>query len=205
MQYPATPKTLIERLRDGDEIPWNDFYATYAPIVRSLGSLKGLTPVECDELVQAVMLRFFKHSETFVFNPEIARFRTYFGRIVQWGIIDIFRSRRTGAPAEPEFPFMPEGQPPPDKILDEALLAEWHRMLLDEALAELRGRVELTTYSAFELYGLQHRNAEDVARMLDMSVAKVYLAKSRCLAILNEIFKRIAKDDPELGDLLSEN
>jgi RNA polymerase sigma factor (sigma-70 family) len=205
MQYPITPKTLIERLRDGDEIPWNEFYSTYAPIVRSLGSLKGLSFVECDELVQEVMLRFFKHSETFVFNPEIARFRTYFGRIVQWSIIDIFRRRQAGAPTETECPFQPEELPPPDKILDEALLAEWHRMLLNEALAELRGRVELQTYSAFELHGLQHRNPAEVAQMLKMNPARVYLAKSRCLNILREIFKRIGKDDPELGRLLNEN
>ena len=93
MKYPTTIKTLIDKLRDGDSLSWEEFYDRYNGIIRDLGNAKGLTLDECDDLVQEVMLRFFHTSKTFQFEPDIARFRTYFGRIVEGKIIDILRKR----------------------------------------------------------------------------------------------------------------
>ena len=93
MRYPTTSKTLLDKLQSGDAVSWTEFFDRYRGIIVSLGNLKGLTPEECDDLVQEVMLCFFKNSKTFVFNPQIARFRTYFGRIIQARIFDLLRRR----------------------------------------------------------------------------------------------------------------
>ena len=64
---------------------------------------------------------------------------------------------------------------------------EWHRHLLNMALIELKGRVQAETYVAFEMYALQNRPVQDVAEFLNISIASVYTAKSRCIAALKEI------------------
>ena len=93
LKYPETSKTLLEKMTGGDEVSWEEFIARYSEIIISLGRLKGLTDTECDDLLQEVMFRFFQNSKTFVFDPGIARFRTYFGRIIHGKIIDILRKR----------------------------------------------------------------------------------------------------------------
>ena len=68
LKYPTTKKTLIDRLQDGDDISWNEFYEQYNSIIVDIGRAKGLTEDECNDLVQEVMLRFFKNSTTLTFT-----------------------------------------------------------------------------------------------------------------------------------------
>ena len=64
---------------------------------------------------------------------------------------------------------------------------EWQKHVLTMAMAELRGRVLPETYLAFEMYALHERPVKEVADFLNISVASVYTAKSRCIAALKEI------------------
>ena len=62
----TTKKSLLEAIRRGDEISWHEFYETYRPLIVVRGRDCKLNSAEIDELVQAVMLRFFDRSRTFV-------------------------------------------------------------------------------------------------------------------------------------------
>ena len=198
MRYPTTSKTLLDKLQSGDAVSWTEFFDRYRGIIVSLGNLKGLTPEECDDLVQEVMLCFFKNSKTFVFNPQIARFRTYFGRIIQARIFDLlrrrYRSNRLVSESESD------GKEPatPDFLLNEALLCEWRKLLLEDALALLRERVAPETYLAFDLHMRQALPVEEVARTLSVNRQFVYTAKTRCLKILKQIVADWNRQDPEL-------
>ena len=59
------------------------------------------------------------------------------------------------------------------------------------ALAELKGRVQPETYVAFEMYAIQGRPVQDVAKFLNLSVSSVYTAKSRCISTLKEIIENL--------------
>ncbi len=59
------------------------------------------------------------------------------------------------------------------------------------ALTELKGHVQPETYVAFEMYALQERPVQEVANFLNLSVASVYTAKSRCIAALKEIISKL--------------
>ena len=37
MNYPTTQSSLLERVQQGDEISWNEFYFRYAPVIRAAG------------------------------------------------------------------------------------------------------------------------------------------------------------------------
>ena len=59
------------------------------------------------------------------------------------------------------------------------------------ALAELKGRVQPETYVAFEMYAIQGRPVQDVAKFLNLSISSVYTAKSRCISTLKEIIENL--------------
>ena len=198
MRYPSTSKTLRDKLQSCDAVSWTEFFDRYRGIIISLGNLKGLTPEECDDLVQEVMLCFFKNSKTFVFNPQIARFRTYFGRIIQARIFDLlrrrYRSNRQVSESESD------GKEPetPDFLLNEALLCEWRKLLQEDAFALLRERVAPETYLAFDLHMRQSLPVEEVVRTLSVNRQFVYTAKTRCLKILKQTIADWNRQDPEL-------
>ena len=191
LKYPTTSKTLLDRIAAGDEISWDEFYERYGGIVRALAHLKGLNDAEADDICQQVMLQFFKQSKTFRFEPGIARFRTYFGRIVRAKIADHYRAKKED----------PAGIPEPDPVedpTDELFLNEWRKMVLKEAESELKTRVAPETFQAYELYAVQNRPVEKVAAYLDCSVNQVYQAKKRCFAMMREILLKMNEQDPEL-------
>lgn len=199
LKYPETSKTLLEKMTGGDEVSWEEFFARYSEIIISLGRLKGLTDTECDDLLQEVMFRFFQNSKTFVFDPGIARFRTYFGRIIQARIFDLLRrryqsNRLASGMVEPDGSELET----PDFLLNEALLCEWRKLLLEDALALLRERVAPETYLAFDLHMRQSLPVEEVMRTLSVNRQFVYTAKTRCLKTLKQIIADWNRQDPEL-------
>ena len=191
LKYPTTSKTLLDRIAAGDEISWDEFYTRYCGIVRNLAMFNGLDAAEADDICQQVMLQFFKQCKTFKFDPDIARFRTYFGKIIQSKIADYYRGPKEDPTDEIEV--ADEKSP-----TDELFLTEWRKMILKEAERELKNRVAPETFQAYELYAVQNRPVEKVAAYLDCSVNQVYQAKKRCFAMMREILLKMNEQDPEL-------
>ena len=191
LKYPTTSKTLLDKIASGDEISWNDFYEKYSPIVKALAKFKGLDAAAADDVCQQVMLQFFKQSKTFKFDPDIARFRTYFGRIVRGKIIDYYRKKHETPVEELEAISV-------DAETDHIFMDEWRKLVLQEAQAELKSRVAPETYQAYELFAVQGRPAKKVAEYLDCTPNQVYQAKKRCFKMMKEILLKMNDTDPEL-------
>ena len=136
-------------------------------------------------------MHFFKQSKTFKFDPGIAKFRTYLGRIVSWKIIDYYRKKREKLSGELD-------AVPVDAELDKIYMAEWHKVIIAEAEDELRKRVSLDTFQAYQLYAVQGRPVEKVAAFLECSTNQVYQAKKRCFAMMREILLKMNEADPDL-------
>ena len=194
LKYPTTSKTLLDKIASGDEISWDEFYLKYAPIVKALAQFKGLNAADADDVCQQVMMQFFKQSKTFKFDPDIARFRTYFGRIVNAKIINYFRRKENKEilvdDVMPDIPVDPE--------IDAIYMSEWRKTLLIEAQQKLKERVAPETYQAYELYAIQNRPVKKVAEYLDCSENQVYQAKKRCFAMMREILLAMNEQDSEL-------
>ena len=206
MRFPTTSRTLIDRLADGGEEPWREFFDRYRAVIRDLGSFRGLSDSECDDLVQEVMKRFLTRSRTLHYDPAIARFRTIFGRIVSDIIIDIKRRRPGEKPLDDEVlrQLPDESAPPPDRLLDEALLIRWREIVKSEILIQLRGAMTPLNYAIFETHVLQHVPVAETARRLGVNAARVYLVKSRALRKLREFVRAAVDNDPEL-ELLADD
>ena len=191
MNYPSTHQSLLERVQNGDEVSWNEFYYLYAPVIRVAGKRYGFNDSECSDLVQMVMLKFFGSGKVYVYRQGKVKFRTWFTRVIRSCAIDSIRnSARQKA-------FQAEALEQTDPF-GELFLTEWRNVVFEEAKDELRRRVDTGTYQAFEMYGLQNRNAEQVAETLGMTVNQLYVAKNRCMTILRKIVKRLNEIDPEV-------
>ena len=197
MPYPTTKTTLLNRL-DRDEAAWTEFFDRYRDEIVDLGRFKGLSDDECADLVQNVMIRFFHKVENgFKYDPTLARFRTFFSRLVKGCVYDLLRQRgKRDVPLDGVA--VEDDGDRPDELLDMAIMEKWRYILREEALLELAQRVDEKTFQAFELYALECNPPRDTAKLLGLSVGSVYVAKSRCLKILREIVQRLNAEDPEL-------
>ena len=191
MDYPSTHKSLLAKIHNGDEVAWGEFYRRYAPIIRYVGSLYRFNDAECDDLVQNVMLKFFDAEKKFVWDDRRARFRTWFAAVIRSQAVEYIRANSR---ARRELPVVYDEC---DPFADE-FLAEWRKVMLDEALDALRLRVDPLTYQAFELYSLQHRDAAEVAEALGVDRGRLYVAKSRCMKMLKSIVAEYERIDGEL-------
>jgi len=197
----TTRKSLLAKVKAGDEVSWAEFYAAYKPLILLCGQDCMLTDAETDELVLQVMAEVFQKdivgkydpdnipdNIVFKYDPAKGRFRHYLRRIIRNQAIKIYRKRDNFVSIDDE------------SVLPEAISVdtweqnwneEWQKHVLTMALAELRGRVEAETYLAFEMYALHERPVKEVADFLNISIASVYTAKSRCIATLKEIISTL--------------
>ena len=196
LKYPTTSKTLLDKIVSGDEISWDEFYQKYSPIVKAIAQFKGLDANAADDVCQQVMLQFFKQSKTFKFDPDIARFRTYFGRIVNSKICSYFRNAQDLPTEDLEWI-------PVDTETENLFMDEWRKVILQEAEQQLKQRVAPETFQAYELYAVQNRPVKKVAEYLDCTENQVYQAKKRCFAMMREILLEMNEADPDLQMELS--
>ncbi|MBE6375787.1 MAG: sigma-70 family RNA polymerase sigma factor [Lentisphaerae bacterium] len=195
IKYPTTSKTLLEKITSGDEISWDEFYRKYAKVIKAVARYKGIE-YDADDICQQVMMHFFKQSRTFKFDPGIARFRTYLGRIVSWKIADYYRKKRETSSEELEVI-------PVDSETEKLYMDEWRKVVISEAEEELKKRVSPGTFQAYQLYAVQGRPVEKVAAFLECSTNQVYQAKKRCFAMMREILLKMNEADPDLQMELS--
>lgn len=197
----TTRKSLLAKVRAGDEVSWAEFYAAYKPLILLCGQDCMLTSDENDELVQQVMSEVFKKDivgrydpdhipddVVFHYDPSHGRFRHYLRKIIRNQALKIYQKRKAYIELDNPAQQIPE---PAVDTWDNLWNEEWKRHVLAMALTELKGHVQPETYVAFEMYALQERPVQEVAKFLNLSVASVYTAKSRCIAALKEIIQKL--------------
>ena len=197
----TTRKSLLAKVRAGDEVSWAEFYAAYKPLILLCGQDCLLTPDENDELVQQVMSEIFQKDIVgkydpdhipddivFHYDPSHGRFRHFLRKIIRNQALKLLQKRKGFI--EIDNPKQQVTEPVID-FWDELWDEEWKRHVLAMALSELKGHVQPETYMAFEMYALQERPVQEVANFLNLSIASVYTAKSRCVAALKEIISKL--------------
>lgn len=193
----TTRKSLIERVLDGDEESWETFYASYSRLICAIGDRSGLSPDDCQDLIQDVMRTIFNNRDRFRYDANAGKFRSYLIGIVKHKVGDFYRSRDNhllDADLEKEEVSV-ESSNKLDAVCDE----EWKGYLFNVALLELRQRVEPGTFDAFQMYVLQELDPKVVARALSISESSVYVYKNRCVKHLRAIVGRYRQLDPEFG------
>ena len=195
----VTRKSLLEKVHNGDEVSWQDFYTTYKPLILLCGGDCGLTPDEQEELVQKVMCEIFQkdiigkfdpdyapEDASFAYDPAKGRFRHYLRKIIRNHAIKIYHQRVKGVSIDDE-KFPVHILDSTDEQWENAWEEEWQKHILHQAMIELKNHVKSNTFAAFEMYAIQGRDAGEVAEFLNLSIGNVYVAKNHCIAKLKKI------------------
>lgn len=177
----TTRSSFLQRIKDGSEEAWHDFYRRYAGMIRNIGRKRRLTDEECDELLNEVMVIFWKKLEAFTYDRQRGKFRSYLGRIADYAALKLVRRGRKAAESMYAMP-----TEYPDDI-DLQSMAEWRDFLLENALADLKASVDTEVYQAFYMSVIQHRSVPEVAAITRKTPNNIYVIRSRCLKKLKAI------------------
>ena len=196
-----TRRSLLSRLkRCDDQMAWQTFFDTYWKLLYSVALKAGLTEAEAQDAVQETVIKVSKHIGQFRYDRAKCSFKTWLMLIARQRIAVQFAKRQKfGVPASasPAAPLdqrrlkpglRPEAEdtatleriPDPAGIDLEAVWdEEWKKHLLAAATERVKHQVKPEHYQMFHLYVLQHWPPREVARVLRVNVAQVYLAKHR--------------------------
>jgi RNA polymerase sigma factor (sigma-70 family) len=183
-----TSATLLQRVRNwGDDASWRQFFEIYSRFINSLAIRAGLTATEADEVTQATLIAVADRIRTFQYNRESGSFKAWLAQQAHWKIQDQLRRRqreqRTCLQRDIHGAESPTATMNllPDERCDYAALSdrEWHEAVLNTAIARVKARVSPKQYQMFDLYVMKQWPLRRISRALGVSVAQVYVVKSR--------------------------
>lgn len=184
----TTRISMLSAIKRGDELRWEDFYKTYKSLIYFVGRDLGLNDTEKEDLVQDVMSYFFKKSETFIYDREKGKFRSYFKRIIKNKAIDIIRGRKNGTISAQTVQDIIENIP---AKLDMNWDAQWKKHIFKEAVKEVQNQVTPQVFKVFSLVALKKMSVEDVSVSLGISKNAVYVYKNGAVSKLRSIVKEL--------------
>src|SRR4051794_25151284 len=185
---PPTRASLLVRLRDArDEEAWRQFVDLYAPLVYAYARKQGLQDADAADLSQEVLRAVAGGVGRLEYDPGRGAFRNWLFTVVRrklatWRQAQGGRAQGSGDTGTHR---LLEQCPAPDGAEAE-WEAEWERRLFGWACERVRRDVTDSTWQAFWRTAVDGRPGKEVAADLGMSVAAVYLARSRVLARLQE-------------------
>jgi RNA polymerase sigma factor (sigma-70 family) len=185
----TTRSSLLERLRDGGSVPWQEFAAAYGPLIAWAAGRTGLSGPEVEDCVQEVLLELFEGRRDFVYDRSRGRFRDYLYTVTVRKALKVMRRRRR---QEVQVETMPE--PADEDPGDAAWEEQWRQHVFRQALARVRGQVEPKTFQAFEMYELQGLPVREVAAFLEVSESAVYVYKKRVVDRLKAAVRELSTE-----------
>ncbi len=197
----ATRASLLMRLRDArDAAAWAEFVDLYAPLIHRFCRKQGLQDADAADLTQAALTQVFRAAGQFEYDPQRGSFRGWLFTMVRNRIRDFHiqqRRRIAHAGAAAGGPGL-DDIPGPDGAADAQWEHEYRLQLFAAAARTVRRDVTAPTWRAFELTAVEGRPAAEAATELGLSVAAVYLARSRVMArIKHEV--ALLQEEPTQG------
>lgn len=196
----STRVSLLRRVCDSeDDESWQEFFDLYWKLIYTLGQRAGLTECEAEEVVQATMISIARKIRQFRPGSQNGSFRRWICRQAQWKIADQLRQRfreqkhrhfsarpntdtRTGTIARI-----------PDQRNDLAHFVQddWDRAVAEVVLARVKRAVKPKHFQIYDLHIVKKWPIREVARLLQVNVAQVYLTKSRISRLLRQKTKEV--------------
>lgn len=198
MGEPGTVDTwpsLLARLRDADDRQsWRCFFARYWRLIYSFARRCGLPPSDAEDVVQEVVTEVFKAMPRFRYDPQKGRFRAFLLTITQHKVTDHFRgtARHPAVSLEPGDQTQELTRPlrPSDPQAEAAWQRDWDYNAFQLCLDQVAQEVDPKTFQAFQLYALEGWKAADTAQFLGLSLASVYVSKTRVIQRLRACVQR---------------
>jgi RNA polymerase sigma factor (sigma-70 family) len=192
---PPTRASLLVRLRDPrDEAAWTQFLDLYGPLIYGFARKQGLQDADASDLSQEVLGDVAGAVGRLEYDPCRGAFRNWLFTIVRRKL-SAWRSsqaRRLGGSGDTETHRLLEQCPAAEEEEAEAKWeTEWQQRLFAWACAQAQQHVTEATWHAFWRTAVEGQPCKQVAADLGLTVAAVYLARSRVLARLQELIQSV--------------
>jgi RNA polymerase sigma factor (sigma-70 family) len=185
---PTTRPSLLVRIRDaGDKGAWREFVQLYAPVVYAYARKRGLQDADAADLAQDVLRAVSAAAGRLDYDPRRGSFRGWLFTVAHRKLYDLRARQRRAGQGSGDSAVQKWLEERPAREADEALWdQEYERGLFTWAAERVRGSVQGSTWEAFWQTAVEGKGGQEVADALGMTVAAVYLAKSRVMARLRE-------------------
>lgn len=183
-----TRQSLLQRAQTGETGAWNDLEDLYRPLILGWLNRQGVPASDREDLSQEVLLTVVKHLPTFQHSGNRGAFRSWLRTIVCSRTADYWRTIDAGtqAPGGSSATAALQQIADPDSDLNRQWDDEHDRYVLHCLLDLVEEEFEPTTLRAFRRLAIDGISGADAAQELGLSVAAVYVAKSRVLARIRQ-------------------
>jgi RNA polymerase sigma factor (sigma-70 family) len=185
----TTRPSLLARIRDPrDRQAWTEFVEFYAPMVYGFAQKHGLQDADAADLTQEVLSAVARSAARLEYDPARGSFRAWLFTVVRNELRDYVAARRRHPPGTGDSDMKQhlEQQPAPEEDEGAAWERDYERQLFVLASEQVRRDFQESTWQAFWLTAIEGKSGRDVAGILGLSIAAVYLAKRRVMTKLKE-------------------
>ncbi len=193
-----TRSSLLARLRQwNDKTSWDDFFDNYNRSIFSLGLRRGLTRAEAEEVVQETMVMVARQIPEFTYDPAVGSFKGWLFTITHRAISRQIEKRlpsrqKAKSSHNKEEPL--ENIPDPSFDFEQQWDEEWRRSILQIATDRVRREMKPKQFQMFDLFVTQQLPIGQVARMLNVNRAQIYMAKFRIAPLLRAEIAALEKE-----------
>jgi RNA polymerase sigma-70 factor (ECF subfamily) len=196
-----TNVTLLGRLRAGDDqLAWQAFVENYTPMIYHWCRKFGLQESDAADATQTVLLKLVRGLRNFVYTPERGSFRGWLKTVTSNAVRDLIQHWKQHQRGSGDTQNLQRLAALPDARAIEALAADieaQHELeLLHAAEQVVETRVKPHTWQAYRMTAWDGCRVTDVAAQVGMTVAEVYVAKSRVIKMLREQIQLLEEGEP---------
>ncbi len=196
-----TRHSLLRRLKDwDDQASWQEFFNLYWKLIYGVAIKSGLSDAEAQDVVQETIMAVAKGLKNFEVGRERGSFKSWLLQNTRWRIADQFRKRlpasqslSNSSDATPKTSTSERVPDPASLELDSIWERDWQRTVADAALARLKQIVDPEEYQVFDLFVLKELPASEVARRMNVKLARIYFTKYKIARLLKKEIRRLEK------------
>ena len=177
----TTRSSHLRRLKNGEDEAWREFYRKYRAMILSIGRKLHLPEEAGEDLMQEVAVVCYRRLQTFIYNRDHCRFRSFLFQVT----INLSHNLRRKNRKKISLENLPVTETLPG--LDEDFLREYEQLILDRSFLILKESVDSETYLAFEMLFIEDRPVSEVAAITGKTANTLYSIKHRCLKKLQTI------------------
>lgn len=203
-----TRHSLLNRLKDwDDQSSWQEFFDTYWKLIYNVAIKAGLSDAEAQEVVQETVIGVARKIGEFKADPKHGSFSAWLMQLTRWRIADQWRKRNAAGQTNSgnlpnSFADDTGSTGPLERIpdpmsasLDTTWQQEWEKHVMAEALERVKQQVSPRQFQMFDLHVLQQQSVPATARLLQASLASVYMAKHRVGRLFKKELARLEQND----------
>jgi len=191
-ELPVTRASLLVRLRDPkNEAAWREFVALYAPLVYSYVRKQGLQDADAADRTQEVLCAVAGAIGRLEYDPRRGSFRNWLFTVVRRKLSSWRRSERIRPYGGNNLASQQLLEQQPALQEDPAWEVEWERSLFTWACEQVRRDVADLTWQAFWRTAVDGQSSKQAAAALGLTVANVYVARSRVIGRLTELVQSV--------------